>query len=73
MNNSFTDTPLNKVTLNEYKDIYVIDSKVYCEGSDANSTHPRVFLQISKLQKGFENSIKCPYCNQKFILKNNGK
>ena len=73
MNSSFANKTLNKVTLNERRDFYVTSFKVYCEGTDANSTHPKIFLKIPANTEAREKSINCPYCAQKFIFKKDGK
>ncbi len=54
-------------TLNSTGTIYVLDSKVYCEGEDEISRHPKVFLQISGIKEK-EPNISCPYCKQIFIF-----
>lgn len=73
MNSGFANKTLNKVTLNERKEFYVTSYKVYCEGTDANSKHPKVFLQIPSSEEIKVKSITCPYCAQKFIFKQDGK
>jgi uncharacterized Zn-finger protein len=34
------------------------------------NSHPRVFLEIEKTEKG---EILCPYCSTKYVLKDFGK
>lgn len=39
--------------------------KVSCDGSEANSSHPLVYLNM-----GDKNEVVCPYCSCCFQLKN---
>jgi len=40
------------------------DKRVACDGDNGPLGHPRVFLEM-----GNENSIDCPYCGRRFVLK----
>jgi uncharacterized Zn-finger protein len=44
--------------------IYSSKKTVKCNGNDANSPHPAVYLNL--LPKGEKN---CPYCNIKYLYK----
>jgi uncharacterized Zn-finger protein len=55
-------------TLNEDGAIYVLKTKVVCEGSLEYSKHPKVYLKIPFENKK-ETKVVCPYCKQIFIYK----
>ena len=40
------------------------DTRVACDGGGGALGHPRVFLEM-----GDENSVECPYCDKRFVLK----
>ena len=44
--------------------IEVDDTRVKCDGTGGALGHPRVYLEM-----GDENSVECPYCDRKFVLK----
>ena len=42
-----------------------VESRVVaCDGGNAALGHPRVFLNM-----GDANSVECPYCDRRFVLK----
>jgi len=43
--------------------IEVDDTRVACDGGGALG-HPRVYLEM-----GDENSVECPYCDRRFVLR----
>ena len=45
--------------------IEVTSTRIACDGSDAASGHPRVWLQIDP-EKGW---VECGYCDRRFVLK----
>jgi len=40
------------------------NTRVACDGGGGALGHPRVFLEM-----GDENSVECPYCDKRFVLK----
>ena len=40
------------------------DTRVACDGGGGALGHPRVYLEM-----GDENSVECPYCDKRFVLK----
>ena len=43
-----------------------VDTKqVYCDGGEGAMGHPRIYLNM-----GVKEEVVCPYCNKKFIFKN---
>lgn len=46
-------------------DTKIVESrKLYCEGGNIDSGHPRVYLVIGENDQ----SVSCPYCGQVFTL-----
>jgi uncharacterized Zn-finger protein len=54
--------------MNPLEITYVNSKKISCSGSDADSRHPLVYLNIGK-----DNFVICPYCGKHFINKNHSK
>jgi uncharacterized Zn-finger protein len=52
------------MTIDAPEIIEVDDTRVKCEGVGGALGHPRVYLEM-----GDENSVECPYCDRKFVLK----
>lgn len=52
----------------KFETIYNATIKVTCKGSDNNSHHPLIYLDLSKT-----GSATCPYCSRNFILKKPNK
>lgn len=44
--------------------IQVEDTRVKCDGGSGALGHPLVYLEM-----GDENSVECPYCDRRFVLK----
>lgn len=44
--------------------VEVSTSRVACDGGGGALGHPRVYLEM-----GDENSVECPYCDKRFVLK----
>ena len=40
------------------------NTRVACDGGGGALGHPKVFLEM-----GDENSVECPYCDKRFVLK----
>ena len=52
----------------EAPEIVETDStRVACDGGGGALGHPRVYLEM-----GDENSVECPYCDKRFVLKAGG-
>jgi uncharacterized Zn-finger protein len=59
---------MNTATATGAPEIVQSDStKVVCDG-DGLGGHPRVFLTMGK-----SNSVDCPYCDRRFVLKPGSK
>jgi uncharacterized Zn-finger protein len=44
--------------------VEVTSSRVACDGGAGPSSHPKVYLTLSK-----DGQIECPYCGKRFVLK----
>jgi uncharacterized Zn-finger protein len=52
----------------EAPEIVETDStRVACDGGGGALGHPRVYLEM-----GDENSVECPYCDKRFVLRAGG-
>mgnify|MGYP001553700376 CR=1 FL=1 len=46
----------------------VTAKRVSCDGGDGALGHPRVWLSM-----GEDGEVECPYCDKKFVLKENAE
>ena len=44
----------------------VKERNIYCNGDDKIDGHPKIYLEIDK-----DDEVTCPYCNKKFMYKEN--
>ena len=44
--------------------IEVEETIVACDGGDGSLGHPKVYLNL-----GADNTVECPYCDRRFVLK----
>ena len=55
-----TDAP----TMTDPEIVEVTDRSVSCDGGGGALGHPKVYLNM-----GSENFVECPYCDRRFVLK----